>query len=107
MVLLPLCLNLLLFIPIRRDIGLIIFDNRNIVDTHKLTQFYTAPTAIRVLRKLGDDHVKSFNLSSLRILGSVGEPINPEAWNWYNQVVGHHNCNIVDTYWQTGLFYFI
>ncbi|KAI8898232.1 hypothetical protein BC833DRAFT_590570 [Globomyces pollinis-pini] len=73
----------------------------DMVDTHKITQFYTAPTAIRALRRLGDDHIKPYKLDSLRVLGSVGEPINPEAWEWYNQVVGRERCMIVDTYWQT------
>ncbi|KAJ3378212.1 acetyl-CoA synthetase [Entophlyctis sp. JEL0112] len=73
----------------------------DVVDTHKLTQLYTAPTAIRALRRLGDDFVKPFSLASLRVLGSVGEPINPEAWEWYNTVVGRGRCAIVDTYWQT------
>ncbi|KAJ3284741.1 acetyl-CoA synthetase [Rhizoclosmatium sp. JEL0117] len=71
------------------------------VDTHKITQFYTAPTAIRALRRLGDDFVKPYSLKSLRVLGSVGEPINPEAWDWYNTVVGRGRCAVVDTYWQT------
>lgn len=71
------------------------------VQKHKLTQFYTAPTAIRLLRRLGEHHVKDYDLSSLRVLGSVGEPINPEAWNWYNEHVGRRQCAIVDTYWQT------
>jgi acetyl-CoA synthetase len=73
----------------------------DMVDTHQITQFYTAPTAIRALRRLGDEHVKPFSLNSLRVLGSVGEPINPEAWTWYYQVVGRKKCSIVDTYWQT------
>ena len=68
-----------------------------LVDEHKLTQFYTAPTAIRALRRLGDSHVKDYNLSSLRVLGSVGEPINPEAWLWYYNIVGRRRCMIVDT----------
>ena len=67
---------------------------------HKITQFYTAPTAIRALRRLGDDWTKGHDLSSLRILGTVGEPINPEAWHWYNEI-GQGKCAIVDTYWQT------
>jgi acetyl-CoA synthetase len=71
------------------------------VDTHKITQFYTAPTAIRALRRMGNEHVAPYNLSSLRVLGSVGEPINPEAWIWYYEVVGRHNVPVVDTYWQT------
>ncbi|KDQ09202.1 hypothetical protein BOTBODRAFT_643258 [Botryobasidium botryosum FD-172 SS1] len=71
------------------------------VQTHKLTHFYTAPTAIRLLRRMGEHHVKDYDLSSLRVLGSVGEPINPEAWNWYNEFVGRKQCAIVDTFWQT------
>ncbi|KAI8903786.1 hypothetical protein EDD86DRAFT_214239, partial [Gorgonomyces haynaldii] len=71
------------------------------VDTHKITQFYTAPTAIRALRRLGEEFVKPYDLSTLRVLGSVGEPINPEAWMWYYEVVGRKRCMIVDTYWQT------
>jgi acetyl-CoA synthetase len=72
-----------------------------IVDKHKVNIFYTAPTAIRALMAEGDDPVKKTNRSSLRILGSVGEPINPEAWNWYNNVIGNGKCPIVDTWWQT------
>lgn len=68
---------------------------------HKVTQFYTAPTAIRALMGKGTDWVEAHDLSSLRILGSVGEPINPEAWNWYNEHVGKGRCPIVDTWWQT------
>ncbi len=68
---------------------------------HKVNQFYTAPTAIRALMGAGDDFVKGHDLSDLRLLGSVGEPINPEAWNWYHNVVGKGNCPIVDTFWQT------
>ncbi|KAF9134613.1 acetyl-CoA synthetase [Linnemannia schmuckeri] len=66
-----------------------------------VTQFYTAPTAIRALRRLGDEWVEGHDLSSLRVLGTVGEPINPEAWHWYNDKVGKGRCAIVDTYWQT------
>ncbi|KAJ3380863.1 acetyl-CoA synthetase, partial [Lobulomyces angularis] len=73
----------------------------HLVDKHKITQFYTAPTAIRALRRLGDEHVSSFDLSSLKVLGSVGEPIGTEAWLWYHNVVGKGKCAIVDTYWQT------
>jgi len=68
---------------------------------HKVTQFYTAPTAIRALMGQGDAWVEKHDLSSLRLLGSVGEPINPEAWNWYNEKVGKGRCPIVDTFWQT------
>ena len=68
---------------------------------HKVNQFYTAPTAIRALMGAGKDWVEKHDLSDLRVLGSVGEPINPEAWNWYNEVVGKGKCPIVDTFWQT------
>ena len=72
-----------------------------ICEKHKVNQFYTAPTAVRALMKAGDDYVTKHDRSSLRILGSVGEPINPEAWRWYYSVVGEERCPIVDTYWQT------
>ncbi|MBV7397467.1 acetate--CoA ligase, partial [Mameliella sediminis] len=72
-----------------------------VCEKHKVNQFYTAPTAIRALMGQGDDFVTKCDLSSLRILGTVGEPINPEAWNWYNDVVGKGRCPIVDTWWQT------
>ncbi|KAJ1551264.1 acetyl-CoA synthetase [Nowakowskiella sp. JEL0078] len=72
-----------------------------LVDKHKVTQFYTAPTAIRALRRLGDKFVEPYSLSTLRVIGSVGEPINPEAWLWYEEKVGRGNCAVVDTYWQT------
>ncbi len=72
-----------------------------VCEKHKVNQFYTAPTAIRALMGQGDEHVTKCDLSSLRILGTVGEPINPEAWNWYNTVVGKGKCPIVDTWWQT------
>ena len=72
-----------------------------IVDKHKVNIFYTAPTAIRALMAEGDEPVNKTSRNSLRILGSVGEPINPEAWNWYNNVVGKGKCPIVDTWWQT------
>ncbi len=68
---------------------------------HKVSQFYTAPTAIRSLMGLGTEWVEKHDLSSLKLLGSVGEPINPEAWNWYNTHVGKGRCPIVDTFWQT------
>ncbi len=71
------------------------------IEKHRVTTFYTAPTAIRSLIKLGGDLPKQYNLSSLRLLGSVGEPINPEAWMWYHDVVGGGRCPIVDTWWQT------
>ncbi|WP_194767716.1 acetate--CoA ligase [Tamlana sp. I1] len=72
-----------------------------IIDKHKITQFYTAPTAIRALAKEGVDLVEKHDLSSLKVLGSVGEPINEEAWHWYNDNVGKKNSPIVDTWWQT------
>ncbi|NNK62492.1 MAG: acetate--CoA ligase, partial [Gemmatimonadetes bacterium] len=72
-----------------------------VVDKHKVNQFYTAPTAIRALIAQGDEWPAGCDLSSLRLLGSVGEPINPEAWMWYHEHVGHENCPIVDTWWQT------
>ncbi|KWU46025.1 acetate--CoA ligase [Rhodotorula sp. JG-1b] len=72
-----------------------------VVAKHKLTQFYTAPTAIRLLRRLGEEHTKGHDLSTLRTIGSVGEPINPEAWEWYWEHVGKKECAVVDTYWQT------
>jgi acetyl-CoA synthetase len=71
------------------------------IQDHKVTVFYTAPTAIRSLIKAGGDLPKKYNLSSLRILGTVGEPINPEAWMWYHETVGGGRCPIVDTWWQT------
>lgn len=71
------------------------------IEKHRVTTFYTAPTAIRSLIKLGGELPKQYNLSSLRLLGSVGEPINPEAWMWYHEVVGGGRCPIVDTWWQT------
>ena len=72
-----------------------------VCEKHKVNTFYTAPTAIRALMGAGDDHVNKSDLSTLRLLGSVGEPINPEAWTWYYNVVGKQNCPIVDTWWQT------
>ena len=72
-----------------------------IVDKHKVNIFYTAPTAIRSLLKEGDEYVKRTSRRSLRILGTVGEPINAEAWHWYHDVVGEGRCSIVDTWWQT------
>src|SRR5690606_6462353 len=71
------------------------------IEKHKITQFYTAPTAIRSLAKEKIDFVEKYDLSSLKILGTVGEPINEEAWHWYNDNIGNHNCPIVDTWWQT------
>jgi acetyl-CoA synthetase len=72
-----------------------------VIDKHQVTIFYTAPTAIRALMREGDAPVKATQRSSLRLLGTVGEPINPEAWRWYHQVVGDARCPIVDTWWQT------
>jgi acetyl-CoA synthetase len=73
----------------------------NVIDKHKVNIFYTAPTAIRALMRSGDAPVKKTSRASLRLLGSVGEPINPEAWEWYHRVVGDDRCPIVDTWWQT------
>ncbi len=72
-----------------------------VVDKYGVNQFYTAPTAIRALMKAGTDHVLSYNLSSLKVLGTVGEPINEEAWHWYHIHIGKERCPIVDTWWQT------
>ncbi|KPP84705.1 MAG: acetate--CoA ligase [Rhodobacteraceae bacterium HLUCCO07] len=72
-----------------------------VCEKHKVNQFYTAPTAIRALMAHGDEPVEKHDLSSLKVLGTVGEPINPEAWNWYNETVGKGTCPIVDTWWQT------
>jgi acetyl-CoA synthetase len=71
------------------------------VENHRINQFYTAPTAIRVLHKMGEDAPKKYDLSSLKVLGTVGEPIDPPAWKWYYEEVGNSKCAIVDTYWQT------
>ena len=71
------------------------------VQDHKVTVFYTAPTEIRALMKQGDDYPNAYDLSSIRLLGTVGEPINPEAWMWYHTVIGKERCPIVDTWWQT------
>jgi acetyl-CoA synthetase len=73
----------------------------SIVDRHKVSVFYTAPTAIRAFMKWGTDCVRKHSLASLRLLGTVGEPINPEAWMWYHREIGHERCPIVDTWWQT------
>ena len=73
----------------------------DVVDKYKVNQFYTAPTAIRAIMREGDEPVRRRDLSSLRLLGTVGEPINPEAWMWYHRVVGKGRCPIVDTWWQT------
>ncbi len=73
----------------------------DVIDKHKVNIFYTAPTAVRALMQSGDEPVKKTSRASLRLLGSVGEPINPEAWEWYYRVVGDNRCPIVDTWWQT------
>jgi len=73
----------------------------DIVERHKVSQFYTAPTAIRAFMKWGDEHPAKHDLSTLLVLGTVGEPINPEAWMWYHRVIGGERCPIVDTWWQT------
>jgi acetyl-CoA synthetase len=73
----------------------------DMIDRLGITVFYTAPTAIRAIAREGDSHVKRYSRKSLRVLGTVGEPINPEAWRWYYRVVGEERCAIVDTYWQT------
>jgi acetyl-CoA synthetase len=73
----------------------------DIIERHRISVFYTAPTAIRTFIRLGDEHPKKHDLSSLRLLGTVGEPINPEAWMWYHRVIGGKRCPIVDTWWQT------
>ncbi len=72
-----------------------------ICETHKVSIFYTAPTAIRALMKQGDEFPNQYDLSSIRLLGTVGEPINPEAWIWYHEIIGKEHCPIVDTWWQT------
>jgi len=72
-----------------------------IISDYKVTKFYTAPTAIRALMRYGSDQVNGYDLTSLKVLGTVGEPINPEAWSWYYKVVGGSQCSISDTYWQT------
>lgn len=73
----------------------------NIIQKYNVTIFYTTPTALRMLMKFGDEIPNSFNLSSLRLLGSVGEPINPEVWKWYFKIIGKEKCPIIDTWWQT------
>jgi acetyl-CoA synthetase len=73
----------------------------DMIARHQITQFYTAPTAIRLLMRYGDDIPSQYDTSSVRVLGTVGEPINPEAWRWYYEVVGKKQCSVVDTYWQT------
>jgi len=72
-----------------------------IIEKHRVNIFYTAPTAIRALMKNGDEFVQKYKMDSLKVLGSVGEPINEEAWNWYSEKVGRNKCQIVDTWWQT------
>lgn len=73
----------------------------DMIQRHKITQFYTAPTAIRLLMRYGDEIPAQYDMSSVRVLATVGEPINPEAWRWYYEVVGRKKCSVVDTYWQT------
>ncbi|XP_018917806.2 acetyl-coenzyme A synthetase isoform X1 [Bemisia tabaci] len=73
----------------------------SVIQRYKVNQFYTAPTAIRALMKFGDEPVKKYDLSSLKVLGSVGEPINPEAWYWFYNLIGGEKCSISDTFWQT------
>ncbi len=73
----------------------------NVIEKYKVTIFYTTPTALRMFMKFGDDLPNSFDLSSLRLLGSVGEPINPEVWRWYFKIIGKEKCPIIDTWWQT------
>ena len=73
----------------------------DMVQRHKITQFYTAPTALRAVAREGNDWVTKYDRSSLRVLGTVGEPINPDTWKWYHEVVGEGRCSIVDTWWQT------
>ncbi|KAJ7644948.1 acetate--CoA ligase [Roridomyces roridus] len=97
--------------PLANGVATVIFESTPVYPTparywetvarHKITQFYSAPTAVRLLRRLGSHHVSGHDLSSLRVLGSVGEPINPEAWEWYNENVGRGQCAVVDTFWQT------
>ena len=72
-----------------------------VVEDLEITVFYTAPTAIRAIAREGDEPVNQHNRSSLRVLGTVGEPINPDVWEWYHEVVGQGRCAIVDTWWQT------
>jgi acetyl-CoA synthetase len=75
--------------------------NWQIVQDHKVTKIYTSPTAVRALMAFGNDCVTDYNRSSLKIIGTVGEPINPSAWLWLHEVVGNKSAAIVDTYWQT------
>ena len=76
-----------------------------IVDKYLITHFYTSPTAIRLLRRLGTHYVQDYDLSSIRVLGSVGEPINPEAWYWYNDNIGKKQAAIVDTFWSVLIYH--
>ena len=85
----------------RAELSLMPRVSGQVCDKHKVNIFYTAPTAIRALMREGEAPVAKRTCKSLRLLGSVGEPINPEAWLWYHRVVGHHRCPIVDTWWQT------
>jgi len=73
----------------------------SIVEKYRVNIFYTAPTAVRLFMKYGEEYPAKYDLSSLRVLGSVGEPINPEAWIWYYENIGKGQCSIVDTWWQT------
>ena len=73
----------------------------NIIQKYKVSIFYTTPTALRMFMKFGDDNPNSFDLSSIRLLGTVGEPINPEVWKWYFKIIGKEKCPIIDTWWQT------
>lgn len=73
----------------------------DMIQKHKVSKFYTAPTAVRTLMRFETAPIKDYDLSSLQILGSVGEPINPEAWRWYFEHAGRGKCTIADTYWQT------
>src|SRR5690606_36294156 len=91
-------------LPTRRSSDLTIPDPGRfwqIVEKYGVTIVYTAPTAIRGLMRYGDEWPRKYDLSSLRLLGTVGEPINPEAWMWYHTVIGQGRCPIVDTWWQT------
>ena len=86
---------------VKTDSHLSFYSYWDMVQRHKITVFYTAPTAIRSLMRFGDDAPKKYDLSSLKVLGTVGEPINPAAWKWYYDVIGKGRCAVVDTYWQT------
>jgi len=77
------------------------FKVKKIVEENKVNIFYTAPTAIRSLESKGSQFISPYNLSSLKVLGTVGEPINEDAWHWYDEEIGKGNCPIVDTWWQT------